>query len=186
LIGIRSARYNRRISAQSSTLNTHFPLTSAEVSITEGISFQLPLRGQFSHAVDNSSRRRACSLLDSCQVACSDDRMRFDFTTRASPEQVFRALTDFTESRLETWNRTLDPKTYELRESGQTWAVARESSPRSPFWVSLAMTGPTPRRSVGPSWTVAMREVERVWSRSHGESTGAARCTRSGRTLGPA
>ena len=61
--------------------------------------------------------------------------MRFDFTTTASPEQVLRALTDFTESRLETWNRTLDPKTYELRESGQTWAVARESSPRSPFWV---------------------------------------------------
>ena len=61
--------------------------------------------------------------------------MRFDFPTRASPEQVLRALTDFTESRLETWNRTLDPKTYELRESGQTWAVARESSPRSPFWV---------------------------------------------------
>jgi hypothetical protein len=51
--------------------------------------------------------------------------MRFDFTTRASPEQVLRALTDFTESRLETWNRTLDPKTYELRESGQTWAVAQ-------------------------------------------------------------
>ena len=43
------------------------------------------------------------------------------FTTRASPEQVLRALTDFTESHLETWNRTLDPKTYELRESGQTW-----------------------------------------------------------------
>jgi hypothetical protein len=57
------------------------------------------------------------SLLDRCQVACSDDRMRFDFTTRASPEQVLRAPTDFTESRLETWNRTLDPKTYELRES---------------------------------------------------------------------
>jgi hypothetical protein len=163
------------------------------VGIRPGRSLGCPIR-QRSYRLDvnglltrpNSSRRRACSLLDSCQVACSDDRMRFDFTTRASPEQVFRALTDFTESRLETWNRTLDPKTYELRESGQTWAVARESSPRSPFWVSLAMTGPTPRRSVGPSWTVAMREVERVWSRSHGESTGAARCTRSGRTLGPA
>jgi hypothetical protein len=50
--------------------------------------------------------------------------MRFDFTTRASPEQVLRALTHFTGSHLETWNRTLDPKTYELRESGQTWAVA--------------------------------------------------------------
>ena len=33
-------------------LNTHFPLTSAEVSITEGVSFQLPLGGQFSRAVD--------------------------------------------------------------------------------------------------------------------------------------
>jgi hypothetical protein len=54
LIGIRSARYNRRISAQSSTLNTHFLLTSAEVSIIpEGVSFRLPLRGQFSPAVDN-------------------------------------------------------------------------------------------------------------------------------------
>ena len=52
LIGIRSARCSRRISAQSSTLNTHFPLTSAEVSITEGVSFQLPLGGQFSRAVD--------------------------------------------------------------------------------------------------------------------------------------
>jgi hypothetical protein len=47
------------------------------------------------------------------------------FTTRASPEQVLRALTHFTGSHLETWNRTLDPKTYELRESGQTWAVAQ-------------------------------------------------------------
>jgi hypothetical protein len=54
LIGIRSARCSRRISAQSSTLNTHFPLTSAEVSITEGVSFQLPLGGQFSRAVDTA------------------------------------------------------------------------------------------------------------------------------------
>jgi hypothetical protein len=40
--GIRSARYSRRISAQSSTLNTPFPLTSAEISITKGVSFRLP------------------------------------------------------------------------------------------------------------------------------------------------
>jgi hypothetical protein len=38
LIGIRSAQYSRRISAQSSTLNTHFPLTSTDVSITKGVS----------------------------------------------------------------------------------------------------------------------------------------------------
>jgi len=68
--GIRSARCSRRISAQSSTLNTHFPLTSAEVSISKGVSFQLPLRGQFSRAVDNvpaagtSLRRRVAKPVD--------------------------------------------------------------------------------------------------------------------------
>src|SRR5687768_17374934 len=77
--------------------------------------------------------------------------MRFDFTTRASPEQVLRALTDFTESRLETWNRTLDPKTYELRDSGETWAVARESSPRSPFWVVVRYDWSDPE---AVRWTV--------------------------------
>jgi hypothetical protein len=61
--------------------------------------------------------------------------MRFDIETQASPEQVRRALTDFTSERLRIWNRTLDPKTYELRDQGPDWAVARESSPRSPFWV---------------------------------------------------
>jgi hypothetical protein len=61
--------------------------------------------------------------------------MRFLVETEASPEQVRRALTDFTARRTHIWNRTLDPKTYELRDRGDTWAVARESSPRSPFWV---------------------------------------------------
>ena len=65
-------------------------------------------------------------------IACS---MRFDLETKASPEQVRRALTDFTEERLRIWNRTLDPKTYEVREQGPTSAVARESTPGSPFWV---------------------------------------------------
>ena len=61
--------------------------------------------------------------------------MRFVLETQASPEQVRRALTDFSESRLRIWNRTLDPRTYQVREQGPTWAVARESSPGSPFWV---------------------------------------------------
>jgi hypothetical protein len=39
--------------------------------------------------------------------------MRFDIVTRASPEQVRRALTS----------------------RGPTWALARESTPGSPFWV---------------------------------------------------
>lgn len=66
---------------------------------------------------------------------CSHDRVRFDLETRASPDQVRRTLTDFTDRRLEIWRRTLDPKTYELRDLGEHWAVARESTPGSPFWV---------------------------------------------------
>jgi len=61
--------------------------------------------------------------------------MRFDVTTVASPEQVREALTDFTDRRLETWHRTLDPKRYELRDRGENWAVTREATPGSPFWV---------------------------------------------------
>jgi Polyketide cyclase / dehydrase and lipid transport len=61
--------------------------------------------------------------------------MRFEVTTLAAPEQVREALTDFTERRLQTWNRTLDPKRYELRNHGENWAVAREATPGSPFWV---------------------------------------------------
>jgi len=55
--------------------------------------------------------------------------------TRATPEQVTRALTDFSSRRPEIWSRTLDAKKYELRERGDTWAVARESTAGSPFWV---------------------------------------------------
>ena len=61
--------------------------------------------------------------------------MRFVVDTKASPEQARRALTDFTDRRLRTWSRTLDPKRYELRDHGETWAVARESSSGSPLWV---------------------------------------------------
>ncbi|MCW2848126.1 MAG: hypothetical protein JWR90_2100 [Marmoricola sp.] len=74
-------------------------------------------------------------LLDVSRRGCSTDRVRFDVETKASPEQVRRAFTDFTDRRLQTWSRTLDPKTYELRGLGETWAVVRESSPGSPFWV---------------------------------------------------
>jgi hypothetical protein len=61
--------------------------------------------------------------------------MRFDLVTTSSPEQVRRAFTDFSDRRLRTWHRTLDPSTYELRGLGPDWAEARESSPRSPVWV---------------------------------------------------
>jgi hypothetical protein len=61
--------------------------------------------------------------------------VQFEVTTVATPEQVREALTDFTDRRLQTWNRTLDPKRYELRDHGEDWAVAREATPGSPFWV---------------------------------------------------
>ena len=67
--------------------------------------------------------------------ACSYGQLRFDLETKASPQQVRRALTDFTDRRLQIWNRTLDPRTYELRNHGDNWALARESNRGSPFWV---------------------------------------------------
>lgn len=73
--------------------------------------------------------------MDSVGCRCSNDGMRFDAKTKASPAQVRSALTDFTERRPLIWNRTLDPRTYQLRDSGDTWAVARESTSRSPAWV---------------------------------------------------
>jgi hypothetical protein len=61
--------------------------------------------------------------------------MRFAVETRASPDQARRALIDFSERRPQIWSRTLDPSTYELRDRGESWAVARESTSGSPFWV---------------------------------------------------
>lgn len=71
--------------------------------------------------------------------------MRFDLTTKASPQQVLQAMTDFTDRRLEIWHTTLDPKVYEVRELGDTWAVAREGSPRVPFWVVVRYDWSDPR-----------------------------------------
>lgn len=73
--------------------------------------------------------------MDGPRPRCSNGRMRLDFETRASPAQVRRALTDFSDRRLQTWHRSMDPKTYKVLDSGDTWAVAKESSARSPFWV---------------------------------------------------
>ena len=70
--------------------------------------------------------------------------MRFDLTTRASPQQVLAAMTDFTDRRPQIWS-TLDPDIYEVRELGDTWAVAREGSPHSPFWVVVQYDWSDPR-----------------------------------------
>jgi uncharacterized protein YndB with AHSA1/START domain len=93
--------------------------------------------------------------------------VRFDVTTRASPAQVREALTDFTDRRLQIWRGTLDPKTYEVRALGETWAVARESTAGSPFWVvsRYDWTDPAVLR-----WTVE----ESSWG---GSGTGSVRIT---------
>lgn len=70
--------------------------------------------------------------------------MRFEFETRATPEQVCRAFTDFSEKRPQIWNRSLDARKYELRDAGPTWAIAREATAGSPFWVVCHYDWSTP------------------------------------------
>ncbi|MCF6746107.1 hypothetical protein E9529_17865 [Blastococcus sp. KM273128] len=64
-------------------------------------------------------------------------RFRYSLTTKATPGQVFAAFTDVSDRRLEIWRRTLDPAKYEVRESGENWAVVREGSPGVRIWVVL-------------------------------------------------
>ncbi len=60
----------------------------------------------------------------------------FSFETAATPAQVFDAFTDFSPRRLETWQGTLDPRTYELMGWGEDWAVVREGAGgRLGIWV---------------------------------------------------
>ena len=54
------------------------------------------------------------------------------------------ALTDFSERRLRTWRRSLDARTYELRDHGEGWAIVRESSSGSPAWVVSRYDWPDP------------------------------------------
>ena len=61
---------------------------------------------------------------DATKRGCSSGHVRFDVTTRASPEQVREGLTDFTERRLQIWSSTLDPKTYEVRALGDSGSSA--------------------------------------------------------------
>lgn len=74
-----------------------------------------------------------------------------DLETKASPEQVRRAFTDFTDRQVQIRSRTLDPRTYELRDHGDNWALARESTPRSRFWVVARYDWSDPD---AVSWTV--------------------------------
>lgn len=62
--------------------------------------------------------------------------MQFHFAldTKATPDQVVAAFTDFTDRRLEIWKETLDPAKYEVHEVGDTWAIVREGSARPSVW----------------------------------------------------
>ena len=62
---------------------------------------------------------------------------RYSLTTKAKPEQVFAAFTDFGDRRLEVWRKSLDPAKYEVREQGEGWAVVREGSAGVTIWVLL-------------------------------------------------
>ncbi len=62
---------------------------------------------------------------------------RFSVDTAATPAQVMDAFTDVSERRLVIWERTLDPAEYEVRESGDTWAVVEEGSRGTQIWVLL-------------------------------------------------
>lgn len=55
-------------------------------------------------------------------------RFQFHLETKATPEQAFRAFTDFSRRRVDIWSKTLNPGTYELLEHGGTWAIAKEGS----------------------------------------------------------
>jgi hypothetical protein len=70
---------------------------------------------------------------------------RYRFDTKATPDQAFRAFTDFSDRRLEVWQRTLDPKKYELRELNPTSAVVREGSAGTSTWVLLRYEWQEPR-----------------------------------------
>ncbi|MBT8217853.1 MAG: SRPBCC family protein [Acidimicrobiia bacterium] len=58
----------------------------------------------------------------------------FSLDTKATPDQVLAAFTDFTERRTEVWKGSLDPEKYEVREVGDTWAVVREGSAHPSVW----------------------------------------------------
>ena len=63
----RSERRNRRISAQSSTLNTRFLLGPQPRLSRKLVNFQLPRTGQYSVAVDSdhgrTRRQQRCDVL---------------------------------------------------------------------------------------------------------------------------
>jgi hypothetical protein len=71
-------------------------------------------------------------------------RFTFTLTTKSTPDQVFRAFTDFTDRRAGVWSRTLHTEKYEVRGLGDGWAVVKEGSPGT--WVLLRYEWPSADR----------------------------------------
>ena len=85
--------------------------------------------------------RRPVSEIQLCKTPVTvqlheGGRMKINtsFETKASPEQVVAALTDFTERRPDIWKPTLDPEKYEVYEVGATTARVREGSKTPSVW----------------------------------------------------
>ena len=54
--------------------------------------------------------------------------------THVAPDRIRDALLDFSDQRLVTWSRTLDPATYEVHHVGDTSAEVTEGSKRPFVW----------------------------------------------------
>ena len=62
-------------------------------------------------------------------------RITTEFDTDIGPDRIRTALIDFSDKRLDTWSRTLDPATYRVHHVGDTSAEVTEGSKR-PFVLS--------------------------------------------------
>lgn len=64
--------------------------------------------------------------------------MRVQITTEVDtpigPDRIRSALLDFSDNRLTTWSRTLDPSTYEVHHVNETSAEVTEGSKRPFVW----------------------------------------------------
>jgi hypothetical protein len=61
-------------------------------------------------------------------------RVHAEVETDVAAETIRKALLDFSDRRLEIWSKTLDPKSYEVHEIGDTWAVVKEGNRFPKLW----------------------------------------------------
>lgn len=61
-------------------------------------------------------------------------RITTEVETPIGPDRIRAALLDFSDKRLVTWSKTLDPATYEVHHVGETSAEVTEGSKRPFVW----------------------------------------------------